>query len=138
MSCCSILKPLIVGVLACTAWSIAHAQAPKSWFDSDDVTFSSASAADAATRPGFHFSSGTSSAEDNEDDDRASHETSPWGPHSNGPRLGALDAVKLAAKHEPLVAVPISAISEPPTLALLLAGLVGVVLVARRHRPNGR
>ncbi|HEY9066881.1 MAG TPA: PEP-CTERM sorting domain-containing protein [Burkholderiaceae bacterium] len=125
MSSCSLLKPLIVGMLACAAWSSALAQPPKSWFESEDVTFSSASR-------------GTSSAERGEDEDGSSHGTLPGGPHSNGIRLGAVDTVKLHGKHEPRVTVPVSAISEPPTLALLLAGLVGVVLVARRHRPNGR
>lgn len=119
MSCSSLSKPLLVSALALAAIGSADAHTAWSMFESNHVTFSSASRADA-----------WATGEVDEDADGSRHAASTFGKASKG--LDIDDKVKFHGKHAGVA--PVSAIPEPPTLALLAAGLVGVAVIARRRR----
>lgn len=126
MSCSSLSNLLLVTAVALVAIGTADARPAGSLFEPSHVTFSSASRADAridiSSRP---------TGEPDDDADGPPGRASTFGKVSHDLDI---DKVKFHGKHAGVA--PVSAIPEPPTLALLVAGLAGVAVIAKRRRPR--
>jgi len=126
-------KALLAGALVMAASSSAHARPSVSAFEPRElVTFDEASA---GSGPAFDLSSTSTSDRGKKVFGDYPHRTSPfgWNPDSNV----KLDHGVLGQGRGHNV-VPVSAIPEPSTYALLAAGLAGIALITRRRRQRGR
>jgi hypothetical protein len=103
----SLSNPLLAGTLVMAAFGSANARPLTSMFESTDVTFSSASAADAWAYARLDFSN-IEAAQSDEDSGGL------W-----SLRVAAADKLGVDGGGGGLGLAPVSAISEPPTLALL-------------------
>jgi len=126
-------KALLAGALVMAASGSAHARPFVSAFEPRErVTFVEASA---DSGPAFDFSSTSISDRGKKVFGDYPHTTSPFG--SDPDAKVKLDHAALGhgRGHNE---VPVSAIPEPSTYALLAAGLAGIALTTRRRRQRGR
>ena len=151
-------KALFAGALALTAANAVHARTVVFLSEArDDMTFGDAIVDTTASRVSFDLS-GTSTADDGKKTfGELPHATSPFGVTTaalnGGSAFGwdldakttlnhearrhevdTIDLMNLHSKHGHDVSPVVSAIPEPPTYAMLAAGVAGIALLTRRRR----